>query len=492
MFVYWRSPARPPGSRLPPGARPELDGEFRLRHRPLWAVILAAGQGSRMCSTLPKVLHPLDGRPMIDLVVDSCRGAGADEVWVVVSRAGDQVAAHLGERARTAVQKRPRGTGDALAAMPEDQIRDKDLLVVHGDQPLLRSETLRALVEAYREGGAGATIASVRDPGRPDGRIVRDQSGRFARIVEHQDASPAERALDEINVGAYCLRGDTLPAALRRLRPDNAQAETYLTDLFPLLPSVEVFAIGDPEEALGINDRVQLARATAILRGRRLERLMRAGVTIVDPGSTLVEAEVEVGQDTVLEPGTLLRGRTTVGAGCHLGPFTEIADATIGDRVTITHSWVQGAIVGDGSDCGPFAKLRPGTEISAGVHVGSFAELVRTSVGRGSAVPHVSYLGDTTVGERVNVAAGTITANFDGIRKRPTRIGDDAFIGVDTMLVAPVEVGRGARTGAGSVVTRDVPQGSTVVGMPARRIRHGAADGAAGADGVAEGREEDR
>ncbi|MGH7910517.1 MAG: DapH/DapD/GlmU-related protein, partial [Candidatus Dormibacteraceae bacterium] len=230
----------------------------------------------------------------------------------------------------------------------------------------------------------------------------------------------------------------------------------------------------------------------AILRGRRLERLMRAGVTVGDPGSTLVEAEVLVGQDTVLEPGTLLRGRTTIGSGCHLGPFTEIADATIGDGVTITHSWVQGAIIGDGSDCGPFAKLRPGTEIAAGVHVGSFAELVRTSVGRGSAVPHVAYLGDTTVGERVNVAAGTITANFDGARKSPTRIGDDAFIGVDTMFVAPVEVGRGARTGAGSVVTRDVPEGSTVVGMPARRIRRGGADGRASAEGVAEGREEDR
>ncbi|MBO0744833.1 MAG: bifunctional UDP-N-acetylglucosamine diphosphorylase/glucosamine-1-phosphate N-acetyltransferase GlmU, partial [Candidatus Dormibacteraeota bacterium] len=373
--------------------------------------------------------------------------------------------------ARTVVQEQPRGTGDALAAVPSDLIRDKDLLIVHGDQPLLRPQTLAALVAAHHESKAVATIASTHAPGRPDGRILRDESGRFLRIVEHRDATPAERAIEEINVGAYCVRGASVGPALARLRPDNAQGELYLTDLFPLLAGVQVFPIGDPEEATGINDRVELARAAAVLRRRRLEDLMRRGVTVVDPASTLVEQDVEIGEDTVLEPGTLIRGRTTVGRGCHLGPFTEIIDARLGDGVTVTHSWVNGARIGDGSDCGPFAKLRPGTDIGPGVHVGSFAELVRTRVGTGSAVPHVSYLGDTTVGERVNVAAGTITANYDGTKKNPTRIGDDVFLGVDTMLVAPVEVGRSARTGAGSVVTRDVPEGATVVGMPARRIR---------------------
>jgi bifunctional UDP-N-acetylglucosamine pyrophosphorylase/glucosamine-1-phosphate N-acetyltransferase len=424
-----------------------------------------------MRSRVPKVLHPLNGRPMIDLTLDACLGAGAREALVVVSPESPQVAEHVAGRARTVLQPAPRGTGDALAAVPPELIRDKDLLIVYGDQPLFRAETLAALVAAHHQSSAVATIASTRAQGRPDGRIVRDESGRFLRIVEHRDASPVERAIDEINVGAYCVRGASVGPALDRLRPDNAQGELYLTDLFPLLAGVHVFAIADPDEAIGINDRVQLARAEAILRRRRLEELMRQGVTVVDPATTLVEQEVEIGEDTVLEPGTLIRGRTTVGRGCHLGPFTEIIDARIGQEVTVTHSWVSGARIGDRSDCGPFAKLRPGTDIGPGVHVGSFAELVRTRVGTGSAVPHVSYLGDTTVGERVNVAAGTITANYDGTNKNPTLIGDDVFLGVDTMLVAPVEVGRGARTGAGSVVTRDVPEGSTVVGMPARRIR---------------------
>lgn len=460
-----------PQVRILLATRPDPHGEYRLRNRPLWAVILAAGQGSRMHSRVPKVLHPLNGRPMIDLTLDACLGAGAAEAVVVVSPGSPEVAEHVAGRARTVVQQAPRGTGDALAAVPPGLIRDKDLLIVYGDQPLFRSETLAALVAAHHDSSAVATIASTRAPARPDGRIVRDESGRFLRIVEHRDATPAERAIDEINVGVYCVRGASVGPALESLRPDNAQGELYLTDLFPLLAGVHVFEIADPDEAIGINDRVQLARATGILRRRRLEEVMHQGVTIVDPATTLVEEEAQIGEDTVLEPGTLIRGHTSVGRGCHLGPFTEIIDASIGDAVTVTHSWVSGARIGDGSDCGPFAKLRPGTDIGPGVHVGSFAELVRTRVGTGSAVPHVSYLGDTTVGERVNVAAGTITANYDGANKNPTRIGDDVFLGVDTMLVAPVEVGRGARTGAGSVVTRDVPEGTTVVGMPARRIR---------------------
>lgn len=440
-----------------------------------------------MHSRVPKVLHPVEGRPMIDLVLDACLGAGALEALVVVSPQTPEVARHVEGRARPIVQEQPRGTGDALAAIPSDLIRDKDLLIVHGDQPLLRAETLAALVAAHHEHGAIATIASTRAPGRPDGRILRDEAGHFLRIVEHRDATPAERAIDEINVGAYCVRGASVAPALAQLRPDNAQGELYLTDLFPLLAGAHVFEVDDADEATGINDRVQLARAAAILRRRRLEALMRSGVTVVDPATTVVEQDVEIGEDTVLEPGTLIRGRTTVGRGCHLGPFTEITDATIGEGVTVTHSWISGARIGDGSDCGPFAKLRPGTDIEPGVHVGSFAELVRTRVGTGSAVPHVSYLGDTTVGERVNVAAGTITANYDGTNKNPTRIGDDVFLGVDTMLVAPVEVGPRARTGAGSVVTRDVPEGTTVVGMPARRIRRAhpgsPPDGGGGASG---------
>ncbi|MFZ0214808.1 MAG: bifunctional UDP-N-acetylglucosamine diphosphorylase/glucosamine-1-phosphate N-acetyltransferase GlmU, partial [Candidatus Dormiibacterota bacterium] len=368
------------------------------------------------------------------------------------------------------------GTGDALAQVPAAWIAGADVLVLNGDLPLIRGTTLRTLVEAHRASGAPATITSVGDAAREDGHVVRNADGTLRGIVEHRDATPAERAIAETNVGAYCLRGEALPSALAQLTTDNDQGQLYLTDLFAKLPGTRILVMEDPDESIGVNDRVQLARASAALRRRRLERLMLGGVTIVDPATTLVEDDVEIGQDTVVEPGTIIRGGTRIGRRCHLGPFSEIADAEIGDDVTVTHSWVRGARLRDGSDCGPFAKLRPGTEVGSSVHVGSFAELVRTKVGAHSAVPHVSYLGDTTVGERVNVAAGTITANFDGVRKNPTVLGDDVFVGVDTMFVAPVSVGNGGRTGAGSVVTHDVPEGVTVVGMPARRIRRTAPD----------------
>src|SRR5262249_39324851 len=261
--------------------------------------------------------------------------------------------------------------------------------------------------------------------------------------------------------------------ALRRLQPHNRAGELYLTDVFRHLRPAQVLQIADPSEAIGVNDRVELARAERALRQRLLEELMRSGVTVVDPAPTFVDVGVRIGRDTVLEPFTILRGKTAVGEDCQIGPFTEINDSTIGDGVRVEHSWLDGAELAAGSDCGPFARLRPGTRVAEGVHIGSFAELVRSSVGRGSRVPHVSYLGDATVGAEVNIGAGTITANYDGVGKNPTVIEDGAFVGVDTMLRAPVRVGRGARTGAGSVVTRDVPPGATAVGIPARAIRRG-------------------
>jgi bifunctional UDP-N-acetylglucosamine pyrophosphorylase/glucosamine-1-phosphate N-acetyltransferase len=316
-----------------------------------------------------------------------------------------------------------------------------------------------------------ATLASVEDPSRPDARILRRPDGTLDRIVEYRDASEEIRALSEINVGLYCFNGRLLLEALGRLRPDNQAGELYLTDVFRHLRPVEVVTIADPSEAIGVNDRVELARAEHALRARLLEDLMRSGVTVVDPASTFVDIGVRVGCDSVLEPFTVLRGRTVIGDACRIGPFTEIRDSTVGDEAHIVHSWLDGVEFGPRSDCGPYSKLRPGTRVAEGVHIGSFAELVRSSVGRGSKVPHVSYLGDTTVGEGVNIGAGSITANYDGVEKKPTVIEDGAFIGVDTMLRAPVRVGRGARTGAGSVVTKDVPPGATAVGMPARAIR---------------------
>jgi bifunctional UDP-N-acetylglucosamine pyrophosphorylase / glucosamine-1-phosphate N-acetyltransferase len=409
---------------------------------------------------------------MLDHVLESCLQAGVERCVVVISPAHATVRDHLDGRAEVVFQDPPRGTGHAVASVPSEWLAAADeVLVVNGDQPLIRPESMARVLAAHREAGAAASLTSVRDAHRPDGRVIRDAAGAFAKIVEHRDATPEERACDEINVGVYCFRGPALVDALARLEPTNAQGEYYLTDVFATMRPVAVVTLDDVGEAQGINDRVQLAQAETALRRRTLERLMRDGVTVIDPATTYVDVTVQVGQDTVLEPNTHLRGGTVIGEGCHIGPGTDIADSVVEDGAVVVHSWLQGARVGAGSDCGPFSRLRRGTELAAGVHVGSFAEMTRTRVGAGSKVPHVSYLGDATVGEGVNVAAGTITANWDGVDKHPTVIEDGAFVGVDTMVVAPVTIGSGSRTGAGSVVTRDVPPGATAVGVPARVVR---------------------
>jgi bifunctional UDP-N-acetylglucosamine pyrophosphorylase / glucosamine-1-phosphate N-acetyltransferase len=425
-----------------------------------------------MKSRTPKVLHPVAGRPMVDWVLEACAEAGAQRIVVILNPNAPEVVSHIRGRAEVALQEEQRGTGHALAQAPDDLLGRGDVLVVNADSPLLRPETLRSLVTAHRRAGAAATLASIVDPARNDGRIVRDADGRFERIVEAKDASPAERRLDEVNVGLYCLRGGSdLLQALAMLQPRNAAGELYLTDIFSTLRPVEVVRMDDPVEAIGINDRVQLAAAEADMRRRILERLMLAGVTITDPASTFVDGAVRVGRDTVLEPFTFLRGETRVGEGCRVGPYADVRDSEIGDGCRIDRSWLDRVRMAEGSDCGPFARLRPGAEIGLRVHVGSFAEIVRSKIGAGTAVPHVSYLGDATVGERVNIGAGTITANYDGVNKHPTTIGDDSFVGVDTMFIAPRKMGRRSKTGAGAVVTKDVPDDTLAVGMPARGIR---------------------
>ena len=423
----------------------------------LTAVILAAGHGTRMRSRIPKVLHPICGRPMLDYVLDAVTEAGAKDVKVIVNPHHAEVAAHLDERGiAPTFQREPKGTAHALQQIPENDLKGKDVLVVNGDSPLLTAATILQVVHAHREKGAPATLASVEDPLRDDGRIIRTAGGALGRIVERKDATPEiKAAVHEFNVGLYCFDGTELLNALKEIKDDNNAGEYYLTDVFLHLQPTTVVKLVDPHEAMGVKDRVRLAAATAIIQRRILNTLMLAGVTIVDPESTFVEAAVTVGQDTVIEPFTVLKGHTAIGADCRIGPHAHIEDARIGDR----------------SDCGPFVKLRPGTEIADDVHIGSFAELVRTRVGRGSKVPHVSYLGDTDLGEDANIGAGTITANFDGTNKNRTKIGDGAFVGVDTMLVAPVKLGKGSRTGAGSVVTKDVPDGATAVGVPARVVR---------------------
>ncbi len=393
---------------------------------------------------------------MIDWVLEAVDQAGAKDVKVIANPHHAELAAHLNDRVQLVYQRDPRGTAHALQQIPAGELRGRQILVVNGDSPLLTGDSVRRVIDAHLNAKAPATITTVIDPTRDDGRIIRAADGSLERIVERKDATDEIRAtVSEFNVGLYCFDGSLLVDELGKVGDDNKAGEFYLTDVFMHLKPVTIVTLDDPREAMGVKDRIRLAAATEILRRRLLDRLMLGGVTIVDPASTFVDATVTIGQDTVIEPFTVLKGSTSIGSDCRIGPHVHIEDARLGDR----------------SDCGPFAKLRPGTEVAEDVHIGSFAELVRSKVGRGSKVPHVSYLGDTDLGADANIGAGTITANFDGTNKNRTEIGDGAFVGVDTMLIAPVKVGKGARTGASSVVTKDVPDGATVVGIPARVVR---------------------
>jgi bifunctional UDP-N-acetylglucosamine pyrophosphorylase / glucosamine-1-phosphate N-acetyltransferase len=407
---------------------------------------------------------------MIDHIIDACREAGFERPIAVLNPAQPEVAEHVGDRCVVVYQQQPRGTGHALAAVPGEHLKG-DVLVINGDAALIRPETIRALVERHRESSAKATIASAIDPQRKDGRILRDEQGGFKRIVEEKDASPDEKQVAEINVGLYCFRAEDLQGALAGLTPENRAGEIYLTDAVSRLRPVEIFPIADSDEALGINDRIELARAEGVLRRRILDRLMLSGVTVRDPESTWVSAEAEIGQDTTVEPFTTISGSTRIGSDCRIGPYADIGDSTIGDACLVEHSWLREVRMADRVRCGPFVRIRPGTEVAADVHIGSFAEINRSSIGSASRVPHFSYLGDAVVGRNVNIGAGTITANYDGVHKNRTEIEDGVFVGVDTMLRAPVKLGKGSRTGAGSVVLEDVPPGVTVAGVPAREIR---------------------
>ena len=394
---------------------------------------------------------------MVDWVVDAVAAAGVTDIKAIVSSHHAEVAAHLDAKPGVTViyQREARGTGDAVKQVPPDEIEKADVLVVNGDAPVISAESIRRVIDEHRRTKAQATITSVEDPARDDGRIIRDAKGAFVQVVERKDATPKQLNVHEFNVGLYCFQGEPLARALAMITDSNSAGEFYLPDVLQHMRPITVVRLDDPDEAIGVNDRAALAVAAAALRRRIIRRHMANGVTVVDPANTFIDADVEIGEDTVIEPFSYLKGKTVIGAECRVGPHVHIEDARLGDR----------------SDCGPFAKLRPGTQVAEDVHIGSFAELVRTRVGRGSRVPHVSYLGDTALGEDANIGAGTITANFNGEIKNRTEIGDGAFVGVDTMLVAPVKVGKGARTGAGSVVTKDIPDGATAVGVPARVIR---------------------
>jgi len=451
--------------------------------RPVSAVVLAAGEGTRMRSTTPKVLHPLCGRPMLLHVLDALELLPLERIVVVVGHAAEHVTKTLQEQLTGDVpvefveQHRQRGTGDAmsvaLTANAFDHDLEDDLIVVAGDVPLLRAETLARLATEHRLADAAASLLTARVPDPTGyGRIVRDEQGRVDLIVEQADAGDAELAIDEVNPSIYCFRRGLLAPALRRLSPENAQGEYYLTDVVEVLRQAGhvVLAVeaDDPTDAFGVNDRAQLAEAEAELRARINHRWMREGVGMTDPLRTYLDTTVQLAPDVQLLPGTMLAGRTVVGRGSVIGPDTQLVDTVVGTDAVVRQTVARDSEIGDGATVGPYVSLRPGTRLAAGAHVGTFVEVKNSEIGEGAKVPHLSYVGDAEIGAGANIGAGNITANYDGKEKHRTKVGKHARTGSNTVLVAPVEVGDGAYTGAGSVVNRDVPPGALAKGVPAR------------------------
>ena len=453
----------------------------------LTVVVLAAGEGKRFRSALPKPLHPVAGKPLLWHVLAAAAPLKADRTVVVVGSGADQVTAavdgfDLGP-VSFAVQADQRGTGDALAAALPLLEGDGDVMVLFGDTPLVSTGLLEGLLDAHRSARAAATLltCTMTDP-TGLGRVLRDAGGAVTRVVEERDATGAQRQLREVSAGMYVFRRPVLDG-LAELRPDNDQGEYYLPDLVPQVLAgggQVVTAEGPEEEVMGVNDRVELAAAATVLRRRLLERLMLGGVTVTDPATTYVDADVEVGQDTVLAPLTFLEAGTRVGARCRLGPNVRLVGCTVGDDATVSQAVAVSSAIGPRAVVGPFASLRPGSDLGDGAKAGTFVEVKNSTIGPGSKVPHLSYVGDADIGAGANVGAGTVFVNYDGVDKHRTVVGDGAFIGSDTMLVAPVTVGSGAQTAAGSTITKDVPPDAlaiersdqrTIEGWAARRRR---------------------
>ena len=439
----------------------------------LAVVVLAAGQSTRMKSEWPKVLHLLAGRPMISYAVETAAQLGAGKPVLVVGHSMERVREVVGDAAEYVVQEKQLGTGHAvLQARSLLEGRCDAVLVTYGDMPLLTVETLRRLIARQAEDRSPIAVLTLRaENPRGFGRIVRDAEGHVLGIVEEVDCTPEQLAIRELNAGVYCFDAPWLWEHLPRL-PLSRKGEYYLTGLVGLAVAegarVATVAADDEAECLGINTRVHLAEAEKVMRQRINRHWMLEGVTLVDPATTYIDATVEIGQDTVIYPNTHLRGKTRIGRQCAIGPNCVLVDTTVGDRCSIKLSVTEQALLEDDVDIGPFAHLRKGAHLARGVHMGNFGEVKNSYLGPGTKMGHFSYLGDATVGADVNIGAGTITCNYDGVRKHRTVIEEGAFIGSDTMLVAPVRVGAGAKTGAGSVVTHDVPPGSVVYGVPAR------------------------
>lgn len=443
----------------------------------LVTIIMAAGMGTRMKSRLPKVLHPLLGRPLLYHTLSAVKQLAPREVAVVVGYDAEQVQnAIQGEMAQAAsfvLQSPQLGTGHAvLQAKPLLQDKAGRILVVPGDLPLLSFFTMQRLVETSESTQAPVVMLTVEaDDPRGFGRVVRDEHGFVTAIVEEADCTPEQKKIRELNVGAYVFAADWLWQNLDKIKP-SAKGEYYITDLVGIAVAqgerVQAEPVEDPVEALGINTRAHLAGVEAALRQQINLRWMEAGVTMIDPATTYIDLDVTIGPDTVIYPNSYLLGRTRIGQDCVIGPNSYVQDSEIGNACVVRFSVVEQAILEEEVDIGPFAHLRKGAHLATGVHMGNFGEVKNSYLGPGTKMGHFSYLGDAHTGENVNIGAGTITCNYDGVRKNPTRIGDNAFLGSDTLLVAPVNIGQNAVTGAGSVVTRDVPDNALAFGVPAR------------------------
>ena len=434
------------------------------------SIILAAGKGTRMKSKLPKVLHKVAGRSMLGHVLAAAKGAGATKNIIIVGFGADEVKAAFESEAECVYQAEQLGTAHAVGTgTPLLANTTGTVIVLCGDTPLLTADLLKALYQEHKAKGAAATVLAATMPDATGyGRIIRNDKGELLKIVEQKDASEEEKQVKEVSSGIFCFEIPDLIRALPEVTNDNAQGEYYLPDVLDILrakgKTIAAFVTDDYESTLGVNSRVQLSQAEAILRERKNTALMDSGVTIIDPKTTYIDCEVTVGQDTVILPNTYLEGSTTIGSNCEIGPGVRFTDMQVGNNVKTLFSYAHGAVVDDNVDFGPYVHLRPDTHLKANVHVGNFTEVKNSTIGEGSKLAHLQYIGDADIGDNVNCGCGTVTANYDGKNKYRTTIGNDAFIGCQTCLVAPVSVGDGAYTAAGSVITKDVTAESLAVG----------------------------
>jgi bifunctional UDP-N-acetylglucosamine pyrophosphorylase/glucosamine-1-phosphate N-acetyltransferase len=435
----------------------------------LFAVVLAAGKGTRMKSSKHKVLHTVCGKPMIDHILAQLSKLGTSKTIVVVGYQKESVQEYLGDRVILVEQTEQLGTAHAVL-QTEPILRDQPgiTLVLNGDHPLFTSETFAKLIETHRRSRAAATVLTA-DLGDPTGygRIVRGEDGNVERIVEHKDATEEERKITEINTGTFCFDNQKLFAALKQVNNDNAQGEYYLPDVISILrkqgETVAAMMIEDANEAMGVNDRVQLAEAEKYMRQRILRKHMLNGVTIVDPDSTYIEADVVIGSDTVIEPGTFLRKNTVIGENCHVGPNVDLTNVVMQNGARVQYAVIEGSEIGEKAKVGPYVYIRPGTNLGAETKVGCFVDLKKAQIGNGTKISHLAYVGDATVGENVNVSCGVITVNYDGVNKHQTIIEDGAFVGCNVNLIAPVRIEKNAYVAAGSTINQDVPENAFAI-----------------------------